>query len=169
MISGTAGTGKTSIGALMANASCARGEKALFFSFEESPEQLIRNMRSIGIDLQRWIDAGLLQVRAVRPTAFGFEEHLAMLHRLLDEHEPQLVVLDAVASLTHAGAQSATTSAISRDLDLLKGRGITSVMTDPDPRGARGVQRGRRVLAGATPGCCCATTRATASATGCCS
>ena len=129
MISGTAGTGKTSIGAMMANASCERGEKALFFSFEESPEQLVRNMRSIGIDLKRWIDAGLLQVRAVRPTAFGFEEHLAMLHRLLNEHEPQLVVLDAVASLTHAGARSATTSAISRDLDLLKGRGITTVMT----------------------------------------
>jgi len=129
MISGTAGTGKTSIGALMVNSSCERGEKALFFSFEESPDQLARNMRSIGIDLQRWTDAGLLQVRAVRPTAFGFEEHLAMLHRLLDEHEPRLVVLDAVASLTHAGAQSATTSAISRDLDLLKGRGITSVMT----------------------------------------
>src|SRR6478735_562977 len=129
MVSGTAGTGKTSIGALMVNSSCERGEKALFFSFEESPDQLARNMRSIGIDLQRWTDAGLLQVRAVRPTAFGFEEHLAMLHRLLDEHEPQLVVLDAVASLTHAGALSATTSAISRDLDLLKGRGITSVMT----------------------------------------
>jgi circadian clock protein KaiC len=129
MISGTAGTGKTSIGALMADASCSRGEKALFFSFEESPEQLNRNMRSIGIDLKRWIDAGLLQVRAVRPTAFGFEEHLAMLHRLMDEHEPQLVVLDAVASLTLGGAQSQTTSAISRDLDLLKGRGITSVMT----------------------------------------
>jgi len=129
MISGTAGTGKTSIGAVMADASCARGEKALFFSFEESPEQLVRNMRSIGIDLERWIDAGLLQVRAVRPTAFGFEEHLAMLHRLLDDHEPRLVVLDAVASLTHAGARSDTTSAISRDLDLLKGRGITTVMT----------------------------------------
>ncbi len=129
MISGTAGTGKTSIGALMADASCARGEKALFFSFEESPDQLVRNMRSIGIDLSRWIEAGLLQVRAIRPTAFGFEEHLAMLHRLLDEHEPQLVVLDAVASLTHAGARSDTTSAISRDLDLLKGRGITTVMT----------------------------------------
>jgi circadian clock protein KaiC len=129
MISGTAGTGKTSIGALMADASCARGEKALFFSFEESPDQLIRNMRSIGIDLKRWIDAGLLQVRAVRPTAFGFEELLAMLHQLADAHEPQLVVLDAVASLTLGGAQAATTSAISRDLDMLKGRGITSVMT----------------------------------------
>ena len=129
MISGTAGTGKTSIGALMANASCERGEKALFFSFEESPEQLIRNMGSIGLDLRRWIDAGLLQVRAVRPTAFGFEEHLAMLHQLILEHEPELVVLDAVASLTLGGAQSATTSAISRDLDLLKRRGITGVMT----------------------------------------
>ena len=129
MISGTAGTGKTSVGALMANASCERGEKALFFSFEESPEQLIRNMGSIGLDLRRWIDAGLLQVRAVRPTAFGFEEHLAMLHELIHEHEPELVVLDAVASLTLGGAQSATTSAISRDLDLLKRRGITGVMT----------------------------------------
>jgi circadian clock protein KaiC len=77
MISGTAGTGKTSIGALMADASCARGEKALFFSFEESPDQLIRNMRSIGIDLKRWIDAGLLQVRAVRPTERHDICHLA--------------------------------------------------------------------------------------------
>ena len=129
MISGTAGTGKTSIAALMTHAACARGEKALFFSFEESPDQLIRNMGSIGLDLRHWVDAGLLRVEAVRPTAFGFEEHLAMLHRLLDVHEPELVVLDAVASLTHAGAMSATTSAISRDLDLLKGRGITGLMT----------------------------------------
>ncbi len=129
MVSGTAGTGKTSIGAMMADASCARGEKALFFSFEESPPQLVRNMRSIGLDLQHWIDEGLLEVKAVRPTAFGFEEHLSMLHRLLDAHEPQLVVLDAVASLTHAGASGSTTSAISRDLDLLKSRNITTVMT----------------------------------------
>ncbi|MET0839859.1 MAG: circadian clock protein KaiC [Marmoricola sp.] len=129
MISGTAGTGKTSIGAVMASASCERGEKALFFSFEESPAQLVRNMRSIGIDLQRWIDEDLLQVKAVRPTAFGFEEHLSVLHQLLDEHEPQLGVLHAVASHTHARAPGDTTSAISRELDLLKGRGITTVMT----------------------------------------
>jgi circadian clock protein KaiC len=129
MISGTAGTGKTSIAAAMADAACARGEKALFFSMEESPAQLVRNMRSIGIDLQPWVDAGLLLVRSVRPTAFGFEEHLALLHRILEEHEPSLVVLDAVASLTHAGATRETASAIARDLDLLKGRGITAVMT----------------------------------------
>ena len=129
MISGTAGTGKTSIAAAMANAACARGEKALFFSMEESPAQLVRNMRSIGIDLQPWVDAGLLVLRSVRPTAFGFEEHLALLHRILEEHEPSLVVLDAVASLTHAGARRETASAIARDLDLLKGRGVTAVMT----------------------------------------
>ena len=81
MISGSAGTGKTSIGAAMVDAACTRGERALFVSIEESPAQLVRNMRSIGYDLQRWIDAGLLQIRSVPPTAFGFEEHLAMLRR----------------------------------------------------------------------------------------
>jgi circadian clock protein KaiC len=86
-------------------------------------------MRSIGIDLQRWVDAGLLVLESVRPTAFGFEEHLAMLHRLITEHDPSLAVLDAVASLTRGGELGATTSVISRDLDLLKARGITTVLT----------------------------------------
>jgi circadian clock protein KaiC len=129
MISGTAGTGKTSIAALMVDAACARGEKALFFSLEESPAQLVRNMRSIGIDLQRWVDDGLLVLESIRPTAFGFEEHLATLHRLITEHEPTVAVLDAVASLGRTGRESATTSVISRDLDLLKSRGITTVLT----------------------------------------
>src|SRR5690349_24640963 len=104
MISGSAGTGKTSIGATMAAASCARGEKTMLFSFEESPAQLVRNMRSIGIDLQRWVDKGLLVMHSARATATGLEEHVAQLHRLLDEHDPSLVVLDAIASLTRAGA-----------------------------------------------------------------
>ena len=129
MISGTAGTGKTSIGAMMVDAACARGEKALFFSFEESPDQLVRNMRSIGVDLQRWIDAGLLQVRAVRPTAFGFEEHLAMLHRPARRARAAARRARRRRQPHPRGARSETTSAISRDLDLLKGRGITTVMT----------------------------------------
>ena len=129
MVSGSAGTGKTSIAALMADAACARGERALFVSFEESPSQLARNMASIGIDLQRWIDAGLMLVHSARPTAYGFEEHLAQLHRLLDSFDPQLAVLDAMASLGRAGSQSETASVVSRDLDLLKSRGVTSVMT----------------------------------------
>jgi circadian clock protein KaiC len=96
---------------------------------EESPEQLVRNMRSVGLDLQRWVDAGLLRLRSIRPTAFGFEEHLAFLHRLIEEREPSIVVLDAVASLTRAGSRNDLSSVISRDLDLLKSRGVTAVMT----------------------------------------
>ncbi len=129
MVSGTAGTGKTSIGAMIVDAACARGEKALLVSLEESPSQLVRNMRSIGVDLQRWRDAGLLEVRAVRPTAFGSEEHLALMYRLLDEHEPSLVVLDAISGLGRPGAGGGGSSVVSRDLDLLKSRGITAVLT----------------------------------------
>jgi circadian clock protein KaiC len=129
MISGSAGTGKTSIGVAMVDAACARGERALFVSLEESPAQLVRNMRSIGYDLQRWIDDGLLQIQSVPPTAFGFEEHLARLHRWIDDSDPALVVLDAIASLVRAGARGDAASVVSRDLDLLKGRGITTVLT----------------------------------------
>jgi circadian clock protein KaiC len=129
MISGSAGTGKTSIGVAMADAACARGERALFVSLEESPAQLVRNMRSIGYDLQRWIDAGLLRIQSVPPTAFGFEEHLARLHRWVDEVGPSIVILDAIASLVRSGEKSDAASVVSRDLDLLKGRGITTVLT----------------------------------------
>ncbi|KQT91564.1 KaiC 1 [Marmoricola sp. Leaf446] len=129
MISGSAGTGKTSIGATMAAASCARGESVLFVSFEESPAQLARNMRSIGVDLQHWTETGLLHLHSVRATAFGLEEHLAQLHRLVDEHQPRLVVLDAVVSLGRSGARHDASQVLARDLDLLKSRGVTSVMT----------------------------------------
>ena len=85
LVSGGAGTGKTNIAASLADAACARGQRALFVSYEESPAQLLRNMRSIGLDLARWVDAGLLRLWAVHPTAYSLEEHLVALHRLLDE------------------------------------------------------------------------------------
>ena len=129
MISGTPGTGKSSIGAAMVAAACARGERALFFSLEESPDELTRNMRSIGIDLGRWVDEGLLTLHSVRAAALGLEEHLAMLHRLIDETDPSLVVLDAVAGLSRAGSLADVDSVIARDIDLLKRRGITTVVT----------------------------------------
>ncbi len=129
MISGSAGTGKTSIGAQMAHAACERGEQVLLMSFEESPSQLVRNMRSIGLDLSGCVESGHLLLHSVRPTAFGLEEHLAQLHRLVEEHRPTLVVLDAIASLGRAGSRDDTSSVVSRDLDLLKGQGITAVMT----------------------------------------
>ena len=169
MISGTAGTGKTSIAASMADAACARGEKALFFSMEESPGQLVRNMRSIGIDLQPWVDAGLLQMRSVRPTAFGFEEHLAMLHRILEE-------LRALARRARRRRQPHPRGCPARD----------GVGHRPRPRPAQGPRdhggdddAGARLAAASparsrsphssTPGCSCATRRATVNATGCCS
>ena len=129
MISGSAGTGKTSVAVALSDAACARGDRVLFVSLEESPAQLVRNMRSIGYDLARWVEAGLLTVTSVRPTAFGFEEHLAMLYRAVEELSPDLVVLDAVASMLLGGSLVGTTSVISRDLDLLKARGVTSVLT----------------------------------------
>ncbi|MCW2820052.1 MAG: KaiC 1 [Marmoricola sp.] len=129
MVSGSAGTGKTSIAASMAHAACERGERVVFLSFEESPSQLARNMASIGLDLEGWSDRGLLVVHSVRPTAFGLEEHLAQVQRLVEQHDPSLVVLDAMASLGHVGSRDDTSSVVSRDLDLLKGRGITAVMT----------------------------------------
>ncbi len=89
MISGTAGTGKTSIAASAAAAACARGERALFVSLEESEPQLVRNMRSIGLDLAPWIEQGALRVVHLRPAAMGLEEHLARLHLLLDETPPR--------------------------------------------------------------------------------
>ncbi len=129
MVSGTSGTGKTSIGATMAAASCARGERTLLMSFEESPAQLVRNMRSIGIDLQPWVDQGLLRIHAVRATAHGLEEHLAELHRLVEEVDPRLAVIDAVVSLRRGGGDDGTASVLTRDLDLLKGRHVTAVLT----------------------------------------
>ena len=85
LVSGTAGTGKTSLTAHFVDAACARGEKCVFFSFEESPDQIVRNMRSIGINLARWVEKGLLHFHAVRPTTFGLEMHLVKIHKIIEE------------------------------------------------------------------------------------
>src|SRR3954451_3265875 len=100
LVTGTAGTGKTTLAASAVDAACARGESALFVSFEESPDQIIRNMRSVGGDLGRWVDDGLLRLGGERATAFGLEAHLALIERLLDETEPTVAVLEAVGSLS---------------------------------------------------------------------
>ena len=129
MVTGGAGTGKTTLAAQMVEVACARGERALFISFEESPQQLVRNMASVGIDLGRWVEAGLLQVWSERATMFGLESHLARLEEFLDETEPTVVALDAMASLAHAGSPYEVTAAVTRELDLIKARGITGVLT----------------------------------------
>ena len=88
LLGGGAGTGKTSVAAHFADAACRRGERCLFFSFEESPSQLTRNMRSIGIDLQPWIDGGLLRCHAARPSLQGLEPHLASMIKDVDDFKP---------------------------------------------------------------------------------
>ena len=129
LVSGTAGTGKTSLGAHLVNAACRRGERVLWVVFEESPAQILRNMRSIGLDLRPWTDAGLLHIWPARPSAFGLETHLAQLVQLLDEVTPAVTVLDGIASFAHGVAAAEVTSMVARQMDLLKARGITTLAT----------------------------------------
>lgn len=129
LVSGGAGTGKTTLGAHLVDAACARGERALLVLFEESPDQYIRNMRSVGLDLRRWVDSGLLRVWAARPSAYGLEAHLAIFAELVEEVEPSVAVLDGLAGLLHGASTPAVTSMVAREIYLLKSRGITTLAT----------------------------------------
>jgi circadian clock protein KaiC len=129
LVSGTAGTGKTTLGAHLIDAACALGEQALLILFEESPDQYLRNMRSIGLDLRRWVEAGSVRIWAARPTAYGLESHLAILDRLVDQIQPSVAVLDGIAGLTHGPSTPEVTSMVARQLDMLKRRGITAMAT----------------------------------------
>jgi circadian clock protein KaiC len=128
LISGTAGTGKTSLASHFVNAACRRGERCLYFAFEESPAQIVRNMRSIGIDLEPWTASGLLKFEAARPSLFGLEMHLARMHREIEKFRPDAVVLDPISSLR--GEQGEVHSALLRVIDLLKSRGTTAFLTN---------------------------------------
>jgi len=129
LVSGTAGTGKSSIAAHFVDAACRRGERCLYFSFEESPGQIVRNMRSIGLNLDTWVRKGLLQFHSSRATFYGLEMHLAMIHKIVQEFEPQVVVLDPVGSLIQAGNQRDAQTMLMRLMDLLKVKGITAFLT----------------------------------------
>ena len=128
LISGTAGTGKTSVGATFADATCRRGEQVLYSLFEESPSQLIRNMRSIGIDLEPWVDKGLLQFHAARPALLGLEQHLVGFHKLAEDFRPAAVIIDPVSNLTSIGSQLEVNSMLIRLVDFLKTRNITGFL-----------------------------------------
>jgi circadian clock protein KaiC len=129
MVSGAAGTGKTSVGAHVVDSACARGERALMVLLEESPDQVLRNMRSLGLDLRPWVKAGLLRIWAARPSAFGLETHLAILAGLIEEELPSVAVLDGITSLSNGILTTELASSVARQIDLLKSRGITSVIT----------------------------------------
>ena len=129
LVSGAPGTGKSTVGAQLVDAACARGERALLVLFEESPDEVIRNMGSVGLDLGRWVEAGLLRIWAARPSAFGLETHLTILARLMDEQKPTVAVLDGITSLTHQPTQADVVSMVARQIHLLKSRGITAMAT----------------------------------------
>jgi circadian clock protein KaiC len=129
LVSGSAGTGKTSLAAHFLDAACARGEPCVFFAFQESESQVARNMRSIGIDLEPWIAKGLLRFHAERPTAVGLEMHLVRMHRVLAQFRPRLVVLDPVTALAQGGSLSETQTMLLRLVDMLKAQRITAMMT----------------------------------------
>jgi circadian clock protein KaiC len=133
LLSGTAGTGKTSLAAHFIDAACRRGERCLYFLFEESPQQLVRNMRSIGIDLQQWVDCGLLQFQADRPSRFGLETHLAAMHRAVRKFKPLVTVTDPVTNLLTVGTQNDVRSMLTRIIDYLKLESITGLFTSLTP------------------------------------
>ena len=128
LISGAAGTGKTSLVSHFAEAACRRGERCLYFAYEESPQQIVRNMRSIGIDLAPWVEAGLLRFEAARPSLYGLEMHLARMQRDIDAARPSAVILDPISALRGDPADVHPT--LLRMIDLLKSRGITAIMTN---------------------------------------
>ena len=130
LITGQAGTGKTSFGAEFVREACQNGKKALFVTFEESPSQIVRNMRSIGIDLEPFVKNGLLQIHADRPTSYGLEMHLVMIHKLVNQLKPDVVVLDPISSLMAVGEEVEVRSTLVRMVDFLKINGVTSLFTD---------------------------------------
>ena len=130
LISGTAGTGKTSLSAHFANATCARGERCLYLAFEESPAQLVRNMKSIGLDLNPWIKKGLLRLEASRPTLHGIEMHLAVIHKMVNDFDPQVVIIDPVSNFSSAGSGSDAEAMVLRLIDFLKSRQITAMFVN---------------------------------------
>jgi circadian clock protein KaiC len=130
LVSGTAGTGKTSLAAHLVDAACRRGERCLYFSFEESPAQLIRNMRSIGLNLETWARKNLLQFHSSRASFYGLEMHLAVIHKVVQQFDPQVVIIDPVGSLIQAGNKRDAHTMLIRLMDFLKMRQITAFLTN---------------------------------------
>lgn len=129
LISGTAGTGKSSLAAHIVRASCQRSERCLYLAFEESPKQIMRNMRSVGVDLEPAVERGCLRFHATRPTAYGLETHLAVIYKMVTEFSPKIVVLDPISNLVSVGDRSTTNAMLLRLIDFLKERQVTAVFT----------------------------------------
>jgi circadian clock protein KaiC len=129
LVSGTAGTGKTSLAASFANETCNRGEKCVYFAMEESPNQIIRNIRSIGIDLQKHIDSGLLHFNASRPNLYGLEMHLVAMHKCIKKYKPSIVIIDPITNFINIGSVSEVKNMLVRMIDYLQEEQISVMFT----------------------------------------
>jgi|SRR5579871_3992723 len=129
LISGTAGSGKTCMAAHFAAATCKRSERCLYFALEESADQIIRNIRSIGVDLGPAVENGRLKFHCMRAEAYGLETHLAVLHKIIREFKPQAVIIDPVSCLTRGGTVREAAAMLTRMIDFLKTDGITALLT----------------------------------------
>jgi circadian clock protein KaiC len=129
LVSGTAGSGKSSLSAAFVDAACRRRERCLYFAFEESANQILRNMRSINIDLAPHVKNGLLQFNVARPTLYGLEMHLVTMYELIGKHKPQIVILDPITDFFAIGSTAEVKAAITRIIDFLKTNQITALFT----------------------------------------
>jgi circadian clock protein KaiC len=129
LVSGTAGTGKTSIAAYFANQACIDGKRCIYFAFEESPRQIIRNMKSISVDLDKHVKKGLLEFQASRPTLFGLEMHLVSIYKQIKRFKPEVVILDPITNLITVGSVSEVKSMLIRLIDFLQDEQITVMFT----------------------------------------
>ena len=145
IITGPAGTGKTSLAAHFVNSVCKNDGRCLYFAFEESPDQIVRNMRSIGIDLKPWIENGLLVIRSTRPTFYGLETHLSLMEKLISQYNPATVIIDPITNLITVSNESDVQLMLTRLIDYLKNLGITSLMTNLSYVGAQREETETRV------------------------
>lgn len=129
LLSGTAGTGKTTLSSALARVTCERGERVLYFTFEESANQIVRNMGSVGIDLRPHLDSGLLRIMAQRPSLQGLEMHLVAIHKEIERFNPSVVILDPVSNFTAGGEARDVNLMLTRLVDFLKTRAITAFLT----------------------------------------
>ena len=129
LVSGTAGTGKTSLAAHFADAACKRGEKCLYFAFEESASQIVRNMQSIGIDFAASLKAKLITFHTVRPSVYGLEMHLALMHKLIRDVRPDVVVIDPISNMISQGNAEEVKSMLLRLIDYLRQNNVTTLLT----------------------------------------
>jgi circadian clock protein KaiC len=129
LVNGTAGTGKSTLAAQFCDATCRRGERALYFAFEESQDEIVRNMSSVGIDLQQAADADLLRFECFRPSVLGLEGHLFAMQRSVLEFNPSVVVMDPVSDLLRIGSGADVSAMLTRQVDFLKARGVTALFT----------------------------------------